>query len=389
MFRNPFDSWTNSLPKPKKFGMPNQIPSTQNRMMSQSNPWREAIFDDTMTNPTAAPTQTPEQPKNEWGSYLSEMKDLYTRQGPSTQAYEEHMKNIPQYQKPGGWHRFGSALVGAATGLQQGAGAGWKAGQEALNLPHQRAMEEWSTKEQGLGRQAELEDKSTGRRLSFMKEVREVAKDEQDYKRLMAKHDLDERAQTSLEKYRTAQIEELQGRGWTTFVNDKGHRISVNPKTGEQRDFGLDQKATDWKFEQGRLTDAQTRTGIAGYNANTARGQLGQTIRSQDRADRNENRPVSAIEQSTARQSAMSRAQAENPKWAKYVTAEGSLNPDTMAAAPGSPDRIQFERFMRRVVAIEDEILGRRRQPSPDESNESIFNPNAGKVIDYDDDEGY
>jgi hypothetical protein len=362
MFRNPFDSWTNSLPKPKKFGMPNQIPSPQNRMMSQSNPWRQEIFDDTMTNPTAPPTQTPEQPRNEWEGYLSEMKDLYTRQGPSVQAYEEHMKNIPQYQKPGGWHRFGSALVGAATGLQQGAGAGFAAGQEALNLPHRRAMEEWSTKEKGLGRQAELEEKATGGKLKYMSEVRALAKDQKDYERLMAKQKLDERAQDSLDEYRKEQIAELKTRGWTTHVDDRGHRISYNPKTGESKDFGPDIAKTNTELDRRRIADSERRTGIQGYSAQTGRMNYELGSRTQDRLERGENPHISAIEQSTARGSALVQARAENTKW-DYLTPEGQIDPNKIPTE-GTPERQQFDRFMGRVKELEQGIFNRRR-PAP------------------------
>jgi len=360
MFRNPFDSWTNSLPKPKKFGMPNQSPSTQNQIFSQPDmhPWRNTFFDDTTGPPD--PTQTPEAPNNEWGSYLSEMRDIYTKQGPAMGAYQEHLGNIPQYQKPGGWHKFGSALVGAATGLQQGAGAGWKAGQEALHLPYQRAMDEWGTKEQALGRQADIEDKSTGRRLAFMKEVREVAKDEQDYKRLMAKHNLDVDAQKSLNRYREAQIEELGTRGWSTYVDNRGHRISYNPKTEETKDWGPDIAKTNTEIAKGNQA-------ISGYNAATSRGQLGVSQgqlalgqRNAERLERGETPPVTGIEQSTIRESSLTRAAAENDKWTNYFTSEGGLQP-----RPSDPKEAQqYDRFMNRVKAIEQEILSTRR-PAP------------------------
>jgi len=359
MFRNPFDSWTNAMPRPKKFGMPNQTPSVQNRMMSQSNPWREEIFNDTMTNPMPSQTQAPQSPGNEWGSYLSEMKDLYTRQGPSQQAYEQHLQNLPQYQKPGKMHRLGSVLVGAATGFQSGAGAGWQAGQEALNLPHRRAMEEWATREQGLGRQAEMEDKATGRKLSYMKEVRELAKDDQQYRKMMRDFENEDRKFTADERYRDAQVQNWRDQGYRETTNKAGDTIFVNPRSGEQFNAGPSSKVRDWDLDERRLKDSQARTQIQGGQLGVSRGQLALGQRSQDRLERNENAPIAPDTQSDARKIAIARVNPENAKWAKFISDNGDIKPDVALDYPQ-----EFERFMRRITQVEDEVLGRRRQPA-------------------------
>jgi hypothetical protein len=363
MFRNPFDTWTDAPPKPKKFGMPNQSPSVQNRMLSQSNPWRETIFNDTMTNPMPSQTQSPTQPGNEWGGYLSEMRDLYTKQGPSQQAYEQHLQNLPQYEKPGGWHRFGSALVGAATGLQQGAGAGWKAGQEALNLPHQRAMEEWSTREQGLGRQAEMEDKSTARKLSYMKEVRELAKDDQDYRKMMREFENKDRQFQADEAYRDAQIQNWRDQGYRETINDAGETIFVNPRTKEKYNAGKSSKVGDWAREDRRIRDQEKGTNIQGYVAQTGRMNYGLGERAQDRLEREEmNRPVSPSDQSDAGKSAIAQAQGRRPEYVEFVTPEGGINEEAMKLPLSDPKRALFNRFMLEVNDIKEEILRRRRE---------------------------
>ncbi len=361
-FRNPFDSWGNSIPKAKPFGIPNHGTSIQDQFFRRED--SHQLFGNKM-RPMPS-DQAPERraPGSDWSSYLTELSDIYTKQGPAETAYNQHLEAMPEYQSPGGWHKFGSALVGFAEGLQGGAASGFHAGQEALMSPYRRSLDEWGMKEQALGRRAEQEDKASGRRLSFMKEVRGLAKDEEEARRWMDEYDLDVRKQDADEEYKNAQIENWKAQGYVKDYDDKGNLVFVNPRTGDVKRFGPSSKKTDWAYEERRTRSGEVSAGAAARNAatNSRRTDIyGRDVDEDNaRADRTqqryENPAISPQDQAAARGSALNRAAVETPEWADFLDAEGNINPRTI-----NKNREQFKKFMERVEEIEDGILGRRR----------------------------
>jgi len=365
-FRNPFDrlSMGNSFtPKPKKFQMPNMGESDNNRIFGGGR--GHQLFQDYQPpEPSGPPEQR--EPGSDWSSYLSEMQDIYTKQGPAASAYKQHLETLPDYQKPSGWHRFGSALVGAAEGLTGGAAAGWTAGQAALTSPYRRAVEQWGLKEQALGRNAEIEDESSGRRLAFMKEARNMAKDESDYRRAMNEFDLKVRNQDMDEKYKLAQIKNWEAQGFVKDYDKAGNIIFINPKTGETQSFGPSSKVRDWANDDQRIKQGWASVETGRTNARTAQGNLVQTTRNQDRLDQREDRldsaPISPEAQSTARASAISRAATSKKEWFNFVDEAGNLNP-----REGAKDPAQWNAFLEEVKRQENSIFSRRRPPMPRE----------------------
>jgi hypothetical protein len=317
----------------------------------------------------SSPEQRPEG--SEWGDYLTEIQDLYTKQGPAAQAYSEHLNAIPQYQKPGWGTRIGAALVGGAEGMRSGAASGWQAGQMAAQAPYRRSLEEWGMKEQALGRNAEIEDESTNRRLQYMKEVRSIAKDSAEARRWMDEYDLKVRDTeadnqfkrdqlVNTERHNRAQEKMWQDQGFVKDYDKAGNIIFVNPRTGEIKNSGTaSSKVRDWDLEGQRIGVSRENTGIARRNATTNEQRLGlereRETRVAGREDRYENPPISASEQSAARASALSRAQIENPDM-EFTTPEGGID---LRMAKKYPD--QFRQFMKRVEEIESSMFGRRR----------------------------
>ena len=115
--RNPFDNFSfgsrfaGSPPKP--FSSPNHGQVTK--------PYQSLFNDYSSPLPSNAPPEE-RKPDNDWTSYLTDMEDLYTKQGPAAGAYAEHMQNIPEYTKPSKMQRIGAALVGGMEGMRSGAG---------------------------------------------------------------------------------------------------------------------------------------------------------------------------------------------------------------------------------------------------------------------------
>lgn len=353
--RNPFERLSfGGYLKPKPLQFPN-------RGMSDN----ETFNPQQMGRPTTQPIesrQAPEkrQPSSEWDNYLSEMSDIYTKEGAAAGAYREHMNAVPEYQTPSRWSKVGAALVGGAEGYAHGAGAGWNAAQNVHQAPYRRAMEQWGVKEQALGRNAEIEDKSSNRRLQFMKETREVAQDEQELSKWMRDYDLKVTQEENDEAHREAEREEWETRGYRTRFDDKGNEVAYHPgRPGSEHILGSSSKKTDWAYDDKRLAQGAEGNRIA-------RDRLGIADRTEQRMnrreDRYENPPISASEQSAARDSALNRASLERRDWAEFVTPEGGAN------APQDPDkRAKFREFMRRVEAIEKGIFSQRRSLGKEE----------------------
>lgn len=360
-FRNPFEHWSGN-PKPKPFQMGNQGQSDNSIFLGG----RETYEMKSPVQSTAAPPEK-RQPASEWSSYLQEMDDIYNKEGEAASAYREHMGAVPQYQTPTKWGKFGAALVGGMEGLRSGAGAGFQAGQDVAAAPYKRAMEQWGVKEQALGRSAEMEDKASNRRLSYIKEKRAISSERDDMSKWMAEFELKQDKEDNDEAQRQAERDHWKDQGWKTRIDQDGNEIAYNPAVpGSDRVLGKSSKVRDWGFEAGRLGASQEGNRISAANAGTNRDRLGLARETEGRMVRREGRyenpPISASEQSSARTSALGRAATERRDWTEFVSPEGTVTP------PQDPaKRAKFREFMRRVESIEDGIFGRKRDLGPGE----------------------
>lgn len=179
------------------------VANNQQRMLSQAG-----VFGPSDGLNAGPPEQS--TPSFDMASWLDDLREVYTKEGPASKTYREHLGSMPQYHSPSKWGKFGAALVGASEGLQRGGAAGWRAGQEAAEAPYKRELEQWGVKEQALGRQVESEDKASNRRLQYMNAVRQVAKDESEYRRAMMKFDQDEKTRQDLVNWRNQHASQSQ-----------------------------------------------------------------------------------------------------------------------------------------------------------------------------------
>jgi hypothetical protein len=364
--RNPFERFGGWNPG-GTYKAPNQFPNQNNELFggARKNMF-EGIFGD-YSQPVES-ARAPEPATSSWDSYLTDLQDLYTKQGPARQAYSQHLDAMPEYKTPSKWNRFGAALVGAGEGWRSGAGAGFEAGQGAAMAPYKRELGEWATREKALGRSADLEDDATQRRISMMKEVRSASHDENQYRQTMRELDQKDAAQKDLARYRDAQIQNMKNSGWKDYLDAQGNQILYHPGTNETRNMGPTVKKTELANEgkrigisQGQLGVAQGQLGVA--QGNLAVNQAGETRRATSAAA---GVPVPANQSSNARGSAMSRAAAESMAWSKFIGKDGNIDMNAAAKNPA-----EYKKYLARVDELEQGILTRRI-------------PGSAPIIDYD-----
>ena len=99
----------------------------------------------------------------------------YPDQGSAMQAFKAHIKGMPtEADYGGGWAgKLGAAMVGGATGWQQGAGAGYEAARAVRRRPYQEALQDWQTRGGGLAQLADIETKEAQARADHALAVRE------------------------------------------------------------------------------------------------------------------------------------------------------------------------------------------------------------------------
>lgn len=355
--RNPFDFGNSYAKKPSRnfFSGQSQDPAASNtrRFLEQVSFQPPAQHE---------PPEVRDQGM-EWGNWMQEMRDAYTREGPSQSAYREHLGAIPQYQNPSKWGKFGAALVGAAEGLRSGGAAGWNAAQEAAQTPYRRELEQWGMKEQALGRQAAIEEKQSGNRIQFMNQVRSMAKDEQQARQWMAEYDHKRWLEENDEAHREAERGRWDRQDLETYTGADGQlyeRMPGEAGPGRRVNSTLEGAKFDETKRSNRTGEAiswtNARTGQ--QNAKTAEGQL--TL-GQDREFRIGSQPMDPRAQSSARASALTRAASSNPLWRDFVDQDtGGIKPPEVESQ-ADPEWQEFQRFMEKVKVEEQGIFSRPR----------------------------
>jgi hypothetical protein len=117
-------------------------------------------------------------PENDEFSMLDR---IYNAPSPALEQYKRHIASMPsreQYQ-PGKMGRVGAALVGAAEGLNRGAGAGYMASRSMVEEPYMRAMDEYKNRGASLGALADIEQNDVKSKLSMAKQVSDTKREDQ------------------------------------------------------------------------------------------------------------------------------------------------------------------------------------------------------------------
>lgn len=362
--RNPFESYdwmagrnrneflTGKLEDP--------VASNQQRMLSQAGVYEPS--DGLNAGPPERST-----PSWDMASWLDDLRDVYTKEGPAAKTYREHLGSMPQYQTPTKWGKFGAALVGAAEGLHRGGAAGWRAGQEAAQAPYRRELEQWGIKEQALGRDVEAEDKAANRKLAYMNAVRQVAKDESEYRRHMQDYELRRSTEMFNQEQDLATRRRWDRQDRKEYTNAQGQVVSYIPGVEGSEIIMSGGTLAGAQFGETKRRNRETEA-TARRNAATAEGQLGVSrgnlALAQQREGRIANEAMDPRAQSAAMESAISRALSEDTTdtWRDefYDVDSGTLIPPD-ADDPEAQE--EYRRFKAKVDQHYNTIMSTTRSP--------------------------
>ena len=336
--RNPFDTDFGDLYAPQRrrnyfSGMPEYpVEENQKRMIQNAGSFGE--------RPVTATAGPPEPSRNPWDSWMREMSDAFTKNGPAFDAYQAHIAKLPEYKSPSGWQKFGAVLTGAAEGLRKGGAAGWEAGQNAAMAPYRRELGEWSMKEKALAQQMDAENVQSQRRIQFMNQVRQVARDEQQARQWLDDYDF----KVWAEKNNVAQDEATRANWAAQRAETNRHNIATETGAAEQR------------AETARSHRANEGTAV--FNAQTGRINAGINQGELDLGRETENRirntPMLPTQSNAAYYGSLERASAERPEWKEFYDPVNNI-----VTRPTDLNKQQaFNDFMVRAEVLEREIRG-------------------------------
>ena len=103
-------------------------------------------------------------------------------QTPAMDRYLEAASNIPNRDEysPSIWHRIVGSLAGATAGGTKGPLAGIEGAERVLNMPYQRAIEDYEARNQGLEGAAKLEQSKQKQRMDYEKYIIDAERDDLD-----------------------------------------------------------------------------------------------------------------------------------------------------------------------------------------------------------------
>ena len=312
----------------------------------------------------SAQSPEPAQPESMWGNWMRELQDAYTKEGPAAGAYREHLNTMPQYTTPSKWQKFGAALTGASEGLRAGGAAGWNAGQEAAQAPYKRELQQWGLKEKGLAQQMGIEEKMSGRRIEFMNQARQMAKDERELSKWMKDYDLKVKQESNDEAYRKATVDRWGRQDKQIFTDNQGNVYEYDPGDfANRRLLGPGEAAERIRHSKVMEGQGERGLGISGYNAQTSRMNYGVNQQQADlagvREDRISQTPMDPRAQSSAMASAYERAASSNPKWSQFFV-EGMPDPPEVSS-PNDPLWKEYQKFRAEAARISEGILSKPR----------------------------
>lgn len=224
---------------------------TRPSLMPQ-NPWMDAI-----NRVQPPPTNQPAQSQDPLFQALQRMQG-----GQATQAYRQHVGNIPQPEDyaPSRTRRLGSALTAAAASFGKDPQNAMALGSEIRDAPLKSAVTQWQMKGAGLKEQAGLEHDDAEAQVKYLTMVRQMEKDRNDQR--IAQQNAD-----SLSGYREAQINKLRQANWHETTDAEGNTVFVDPENPQNRvNYGPSEATT-------RLANEQKRLGFEGRRVATGEDQ--------------------------------------------------------------------------------------------------------------------
>lgn len=116
-----------------------------------------------------------DEPPDEEDNYLSSLKEFGGGQGPAFQALMEHVKNVPQRNKPSFGRKLAAGLIGgAATFGSRDVGTGMGMVDRTLYSPYYKALEKYKLEGQGLEDAARLEERSSESMRRYLNTASEI-----------------------------------------------------------------------------------------------------------------------------------------------------------------------------------------------------------------------
>jgi hypothetical protein len=216
----------------------------------------------------------------------------YTPETASSEAYQKHLGQTPEYQDPGIWDRLiaGGLTLGNKT---RGIPGGYEQGKKYLEAPYDREMEAWKTKAVPLGNAATLENQRNvnSRNLAALE-----LKERMDTR----KQDETERKNKALEESRRIRDTAYAAKANGYDIKIEGDRVmATHPSTLQRVDLGpsggmdkMDQIILEGKQAQQRAeTMAEGAEARAKIAAETSR-QNTITAGAQTQVDADTQKPV-------------------------------------------------------------------------------------------------
>ena len=206
------------------------------RFMSPFNSQQPDAFGKVDFNfPVSGQVDTGTEPRpTSRNGFADVMNQMYNEDSPARTAYKSHLSEMPSYASynPGKLNRILAGVVGAGTGMYQGPGAGFQAGQSAIRAPFNDKLSDWKNREVALRTAVDDEENSAKNRVAGFKAFSDAQRDS-------AKEEREGRNTDSQIKLRNAQIADYQKRGWTISKDElTGETIAINPGTKEVQSFG-------------------------------------------------------------------------------------------------------------------------------------------------------
>lgn len=328
---NPFDY--------RRMGGILQGQAPQRSSLMPQNPWMDAI---NRVQPTP-PTQ-PAQSQDPLFQALQRMQS-----GQATQAYRQHVGNIPQPEDyaPSKTRRLGSALTAAAASFGRDPQNAMALGSEIRDAPLRNAVTQWQMKGAGLKEQAGLEHDDAEAQVKYLTMVRQMEKDRNDQR--IAQQNAD-----SLSDYREAQINKLRQANWHETTDDKGNTVFVDPDNPQNRvSYGPSEATTRLNNENRRL------------------GYQGRDVATREAGQRTYEKAVSGFvspDQQITAEAMAARNVGRNPKYANWVdpnTGEiygiNTMWPAWMGGNRPAPDDPVYKQFLADVETEKQRLMSVQR----------------------------
>ena len=333
---------------------------TRPSLMPQ-NPWIDAI-----NRVQPPPTNQPAQSQDPLLQALQRMQG-----GQATQAYRQHVGNIPQPEDyaPSRTRRLGSALTAAAASFGRDPQNAMALGSEIRDAPLRNAVTQWQMKGAGLKEQADLESQDVQGQIKYLQAIRESEKDRRDYQLKLTDQEIARQNADTTKTYREAQIANMVQQGWERTTDAQGNLIMFKPGTNERMNMGPTIEAPRLANEQTRLRNQGRGLDIQQQQANTYQNAVAGF--------------VTPDAQQTAEAQAVRDVVLNNPNWAKWGDSDTGMVKDTSGWFSDTdvkdPD---YQAFLAAIAAKKAQIL-RTQRPGLSGMGGASMIPRPPGVLDY------